>query len=370
MWYEDCFKNYIDHYNDEPNELCAFVTVLCSDVGMAGVLNFEYPELGDEFINLVEETGFSFELQSYGTALFYTVDEKLNSYYLEYFEWQWILKLIKLDYTSLYSEIFEYFHINPKKLYSLSSRQFEVLVGEIFKNQGYFTELGSGQNDGGIDLKLYQKDEIDQIVTLVQVKKYKEALPIKLESVAFLQSIVDEEKANRGLFITTSRYLPQAQKFALRQKSRLILANSNDVAKWCDTVKTKIIRDKSISISDDYIKEIINNNQENGFVGKIVVGRKGVNMIYSDFCIVLKDSLHVTLLMRLPTKHVSHIHPPYTTRGFEAPLIDESIFENKNKENVFRAEKKFEIDGRVSFWGQTTLYFLWDGNPTFFDYND
>jgi restriction endonuclease Mrr len=47
---------------------------------------------------------------------------------------------------------------------------------------------------------------------VVQVKKYNESLPIRFDAVAALSMIVEEEKANRGLFITTSRYLQQGKK--------------------------------------------------------------------------------------------------------------------------------------------------------------
>lgn len=94
--------------------------------------------------------------------MFYASEEELNEEYLKYFEWQWITNLVQPEYTDLYSEVYDYFHVNPKKLYSLTPRKTEILVSEIFRNQGYRTELGPGKNDKGIDVTLYQKDEIDK----------------------------------------------------------------------------------------------------------------------------------------------------------------------------------------------------------------
>jgi len=111
-----------------------------------------------------------------------------------------------------------------------------MLLDAVFRNQGYRTELGPGWSDGGVDLRLYRKDSIGEICTLVQVKRYSPTNPIRLEAVAALAAIVDHEKANRGLFVTTSRFLPGVQKFAEKQIRRISLANSADIARWCEEV--------------------------------------------------------------------------------------------------------------------------------------
>lgn len=369
VWGGSSFTTYLDHINDEPNEISACVTILCPDGDLYSVIDGDYENLSEEFLQLIEDTEFFYERHD-GYLCFYTDNEELNKGFLDYFEWQWISKLVQPDYTSLYEELYSYFYVNPHRLYSLTPRKFEILISELFRNQGYQTELGPGTGDGGVDLKLYQKDEIDQIVTLVQVKRYKESLPVKLEAVAGFAAIVDEQKANRGLFITTSRFLPVAKGFASRQQQRIVLADSKDVTKWCENVKTRIIRDKSQSLSDDYILNVIKNSSRNNLVGKVVVARTGYNMILNDFCLVIADSTNVALLMRLPRKSTSFVDPPYQFRGYEAPDINESILTFKTKENVFRAQKSISYDGQVQFWGQQNLYFIWDDTPQYFDWID
>jgi hypothetical protein len=370
LWKEfGVFRTYFEHFQDEPSETTACITVLEIDSNFYEAMYGEYGwQLRNEFDLLVDGTEFWYEFYTHSTLVFYCNEEELNKLYLDYFEWQWISNIIKPDYTNLYQEVFEYFNLNPKKLYSLTPRKLEILISEIFKNQGFHTILGPGNNDGGVDLRIYQKDEIDQIVTLVQIKKYKESLPIKLESVAYLQAIVDEEKANRGLFITTSKYLPQAKKFASRQNKKLILSDSADISRWCDVVKTRIVRDKSLAITDESILNIL--KDENGLIGKIVVASIGYNCIENDFCIILKDTPYVSLLMRVPAKNVKSYDPPYNFQGAEIPLLDETILKYKNKENIFRASKSISKSGRISFAGQKKYYTLWDGKPRYFDLLD
>jgi restriction endonuclease Mrr len=60
-----------------------------------------------------------------------------------------------------------------------------------------------------------------------------------IEAVASLVAVVDSQKANRGLFVTTSRFFSSAQQFAEKHSRRLALATFKDVARWCDEVSRK-----------------------------------------------------------------------------------------------------------------------------------
>lgn len=91
-----------------------------------------------------------------------------------------------------------------------------------------------------LDLRIYQKDEIGEIVTLVQAKKYDPKRPVDLQPVAALSAIVDLENAQRGLFVTTSRFLPVAKRFAAKEARRIVLAEPNDIAAWCNKVAKKL----------------------------------------------------------------------------------------------------------------------------------
>ena len=144
--------------------------------------------------------------------------------------------IIAPDFENISDELIERFATHPDELYNLTPIKLEMLLEAVFRNQGYRTELGPGWSDGGVDLRLYQKDSIGEICTLVQVKRYKPTSPIRLEAVAALAAIVDHEKANRGLFVTTSRFLPGVQRFAEKQNRRITLANSTDIARWCEEV--------------------------------------------------------------------------------------------------------------------------------------
>jgi restriction system protein len=113
------------------------------------------------------------------------------------------------------------------------------LLDIIFLNHGYITEPGPGWGDGGVDLRLIQKDEIGQIITLVQAKRYKKKNAIRLDAVKALTATVERHNANRGLFVTTSRYLPGVEKWASEQPTKIILAKPEDVSEWCRKITLK-----------------------------------------------------------------------------------------------------------------------------------
>ncbi len=75
---------------------------------------------------------------------------------------------------------------NPKLLHLLHWRKFEELLAEVFKNQGFETELGPRQADGGVDLRLIQRSDIGGMLILVQAKNYAEHRKIQLDPVKAL----------------------------------------------------------------------------------------------------------------------------------------------------------------------------------------
>lgn len=145
-------------------------------------------------------------------------------------------QIILPDFEQINSELIAFLSVHPEYLEALHWRKFEELLEAVFRNQGYITELGPGSGDGGVDLRLIQKDSIGKFLTLVQAKKYKSENAINLQAVQALYGVVDDQKAHRGLFVTTSTYQPCARNFADRQNGRIILATSKEVADWCKSV--------------------------------------------------------------------------------------------------------------------------------------
>jgi hypothetical protein len=368
LWLDSGFRSWMEHYDDEPPEHPC-VLLLWSEGSLGEVLNgYHSSELLEEFNELIWNCGYCYELEEAGIASFWIDDNnKLEEAYRDYFEWQWICDLIQPDFSNLYEEIYEWFQTHPSDLHCLHPRKFEILLDGIFRNNGYRTQLGSGQADGGVDLRLYSNDVIGEAVTLVQAKRYTESNPIRLEAVQALSAAVEDERANRGLFVTTSRYLPCAERFAARQNRRIQLATSNDVSCWSSYAVERIIRDKSRLVTPDHVKSLLNSKStSNTLEGKIFRANTGYTMIMNTFALVLRESGGAALLMKLPSTSVSGD----SLQGYEVPDIGATALDYLDAEHVFRAKKQYEDNGSLYLWGGRELYSPWDGTPQRYDYLD
>lgn len=143
------------------------------------------------------------------------------------------------DFVKINAELINTLHKNPELMHKLHWRQFEELLSELFLAFGYETQLGPGGNDRGVDLRLIEHSEIGQILILVQAKKYAKRRKIKLEPIQALYGAIESEKANKGLFVSTSEFLPSAKKFAQENRYRINLAGPLELKKWLDKYVTE-----------------------------------------------------------------------------------------------------------------------------------
>lgn len=95
-------------------------------------------------------------------------------------------------------------------LRGISWREFEELVGEAYRRQGYaVTETGGGGADGGVDLVLSKGGER----LLVQCKHWK-VVKVSVKVVRELFGVVSAEGATGGILISSGTYTREAKEFA------------------------------------------------------------------------------------------------------------------------------------------------------------
>ena len=100
----------------------------------------------------------------------------------------------------------------------MSWREFEMLVGEAFRLQGYcVSETGGGGADGGIDLILVKGSE----KFLVQCKQWK-AYKVGVDVVRELYGVMAATGATGGFVVTSGRFADDASRFASGRNVRLI----------------------------------------------------------------------------------------------------------------------------------------------------
>lgn len=93
---------------------------------------------------------------------------------------------------------------------SLSWSEFELMVGELFRRQGYAVEERGGSGpDGGVDLVLRK----DGQKTIVQCKHWK-AQQIGVTVVRELLGVMVDTQANNGILVSSGRFTNEALEFA------------------------------------------------------------------------------------------------------------------------------------------------------------
>jgi restriction system protein len=95
---------------------------------------------------------------------------------------------------------------SPGTVRAMSWQQFEQLVGEAYRRQGYrVEETGGGGPDGGVDLILRRNGE----TALVQCKRWKQAR-VGVRPVRELRGAVARDGATRGIFVTCGEFTAEA----------------------------------------------------------------------------------------------------------------------------------------------------------------
>lgn len=100
----------------------------------------------------------------------------------------------------------------------MSWREFEILVGEVFRLQGFsVSETGGGGADGGVDLVLSKGTE----KFLVQCKQWK-AYKVGVDVVRELYGVMAAKGATGGFVVTSGSFSEDAKAFANGRNVKLV----------------------------------------------------------------------------------------------------------------------------------------------------
>lgn len=356
LWYDVGFKTFEEDYGElakplrDPCILILWFEGPFYDAFHGYDVKFGW-NLRNEFDHLIDKSEFWYECLDHCTLMFFAQEAALVEEYRSYFDFAWRCRAVLPDYVDLDAELYAHFERHPDDLHKLSPRHFEILLDAIFRNQGYHTTPGPGTNDGGVDIRLYQHDTIGELVTLVQAKRYAKHRPVRLEAVAALKALVDDEPANRGLLVTTSRFLPQARRFAERHARRIRLADLSVVRSWCNSV---LIEQPTRLQLSSFRASSERQTKQGPLVGKIFHGydRVGSNR----FCVVVKEGNNTVFVREIVKRSVNE----EIVQGPEIPLMDNDCLILKSGFDVAKIEYK---DCVVQFFVYDTLYYSWDGQP-------
>lgn len=218
LWFDAGFQSFAERIDGEPGST-PVATILYSDGELVRFIAEDIDGVESEFSALLAKYGFWYE-NADGCSLHIYPEEEgvLLRPILDYVRWQWLCGLIQPDIDDVYEDFYAHFAKQPGDLHRLGWREFEVLIARSLQHQGFQVELGPGRNDGGVDIRLLQRDPLGDLLTLVQVKRYAPHRKIDALAVQALHGVAEVEQAHQSLFVTTSAYQPAAKRFAGRTR--------------------------------------------------------------------------------------------------------------------------------------------------------
>lgn len=269
-----------------------------------------------EWEDFLGDIGFSYEMWDPTVMVLYPEEDDLERLIRDAFAFDWHSRLVAPDYAAIYSSIYSFFAQNPERMRTLHWRAWEEFLASVFTGQGYETILGPGRADGGVDLRLTRNAVYGDQITVVQAKRKKK--PIELELVAALSGVMVDQDVERGIMVTTGRYLPSAQKFASRQASEIILATSSDVALWCEAIAAK-------KRPSDKLDTGIRGSEIDP--AKIVCTELGYDIIYHEFAYILAESPTAVRLAGIPSEDLPEMIRDGGRQGCSVPNLTQGIAE-------------------------------------------
>ena len=118
---------------------------------------------------------------------------------------------------------------DEETIYRLSSREFEELVAELFRQQGFDVELTQETRDDGCDVIATKNIGGLPFMLLIECKKYAREHPVGVSLVRSLLGVQTDRKANKAVLVTTSRFTKPARQFAERQQHMISLVDFDDL---------------------------------------------------------------------------------------------------------------------------------------------
>lgn len=100
----------------------------------------------------------------------------------------------------------------PDVLGLIEWRRLEAVVEALFKQAGFETKAQSHGADGGVDIWLYSKHKPGEVASIVQCKHW--TAKVGVDKVREFRGVMAAHQVERGQFVGTNGFTPEAQAFA------------------------------------------------------------------------------------------------------------------------------------------------------------
>lgn len=161
-------------------------------------------------------------------------------YYAEDFD----LSVAELEYAKIHSLILQVSE-DKELLYSVTPREFEQIVERVFNDAGFETVLTPASRDGGKDIIATKYVMGKPVVFYIECKRYGREQKVGVAVVQRLYGVQTDDKINKAILVTTSRFTSGAKRFAEKQKTLIDLIDIDDFHELLQISADKYRREKS-----------------------------------------------------------------------------------------------------------------------------
>jgi len=127
------------------------------------------------------------------------------------------------------SELIDQIKYNRDIAYRISARKFEELVAEIFLRNGYSVELTPAVHDGGKDVIATKNVNGIPICLYVECKHYDPNDPVGVSIVREASAVRNQDRVNKAVIVTTSRFTRGAKQFASNERHLIQLMDFDEL---------------------------------------------------------------------------------------------------------------------------------------------
>lgn len=119
-----------------------------------------------------------------------------------------------------------------KVLWKISHREFEEIIGELFREKNYQVELTKQTRDNGYDLIALKLVDGFPLKYLIECKRNRIDRPVGIQIIRSFNDVINSENANKGIIVTTSYFSQIALEKQQKTEYKLDLKDRIDIINW------------------------------------------------------------------------------------------------------------------------------------------
>ena len=133
------------------------------------------------------------------------------------------------DIPELLLSVYDQILLDPNSVYNLESWEFEELVAEVYSRNGYRARVTQRTRDGGRDVIATCEVGGVSYSTYFECKQQGPRRPVGVEIVRGLYGVMERDRIDKGVIVTTSRFTRDAIKEAEMLNGRIKLVDFQEL---------------------------------------------------------------------------------------------------------------------------------------------